>query len=177
VVRKVIDSTIFRVHEVGSAQFSIVMRPRGADWLADDIARLKAKGIGLLVSMLTPDEQDELGLLAEADSSAACEIEYLSLPIPDLGVPADLTAFEATIRKVKHALSAGRSVGVHCRQSIGRSGLFACAVLIATGVPLEQALTTASRGARLVSARDFGSTRMAREERGEIPAARRNGER
>jgi protein-tyrosine phosphatase len=139
------DSGIFRVHEIGAAHFSIVMRPGRDDRLADDIARFKAVGIELLVSMLTPDEQDELGLLAEADSCAVCEIEYLSVPIQDLGIPGDLTAFEASIQTVKHALSHGRSVGVHCRQSIGRSGLFACAVLVAMGLPLEQALTMASR--------------------------------
>jgi len=35
-------------------------RPRGGDWLQDEILALKRSGISILVSLLTPEEEDEL---------------------------------------------------------------------------------------------------------------------
>jgi protein-tyrosine phosphatase len=135
---------MFRVHSVGSASLSIVLRPRGGDWLEDEIRALKTAGVQLLVSMLTPDEQAELDLSAEAACCSALGMEYLSVPIPDLGVPTDSASFENAIKKVISALQRGQSVAVHCRQSIGRSGMFTCAVLVALGLPVEKAIATAS---------------------------------
>jgi protein-tyrosine phosphatase len=48
------------------------------------------------------------------------------------------------MKKVISALQRGQSVAVHCRQSIGRSGMFTCAVLVALGLPVENAIATAS---------------------------------
>jgi protein-tyrosine phosphatase len=36
-------------------------------------------------------------------------------------------------------------VAVHCRQSIGRSGLIACGILVASGVDVATAIATASQ--------------------------------
>jgi protein-tyrosine phosphatase len=135
---------VFLVHSVGPASLSVVLRPRGGDWLADDIGALKAAGLDLLVSMLTRDEEIELELLGEAERCNAVGISYVSVPIADLGVPVDSTWFEDAVATVIQELQRGRSVGVHCRQSIGRSGLFTCAVLVALGLPLEKAIATAS---------------------------------
>jgi len=137
-------ANIFRVQDFGSACLSIVRRPRGGDWLDDDIRDIKTAGALILVSMLTPDEQSDLQLAAEAECCRAAGIEYLSVPIPDFGVPTDSLPFEKAVARVARALSEDRSVAVHCRQSIGRSGLMACAVLMAMGMPLEKAVTTVS---------------------------------
>jgi protein-tyrosine phosphatase len=42
------------------------------------------------------------------------------------------------------ALELGKTVAVHCRQSIGRAGLVAAGVLIASGVAPDQAIETVS---------------------------------
>ncbi|MGD0220914.1 MAG: hypothetical protein ABSF71_01145 [Terriglobia bacterium] len=47
------------------------------------------------------------------------------------------------LKRVGHlasAIRAGRHVAVHCRQSVGRSGLVAAAVMVALGSPLDAAL-------------------------------------
>ena len=138
------EARIFRVHEFGPACMSVVPGPRGGDWLDDDIRAIKSTGVHLLVSMLTPDEQTEMNLIAEAERCHALGIEYLSVPVPDFGVPSDVAPFEDAVVHVVRTLLRDQSVAVHCRQSIGRSGLFTCAVLVAMGVPLEKAVTTTS---------------------------------
>jgi hypothetical protein len=41
---------------------AIVLRPRGGDWLDDEVDRIKRAGVDVLVSMLQADEAAELGL-------------------------------------------------------------------------------------------------------------------
>jgi hypothetical protein len=138
------EARIFRVQEFGAACMSVVPRPRGGDWLDDEIRAIKRAGVHLLVSMLTPDEQADMSLNAEAECCHAAGLDFLSVPIPDFGVPSDPVPFEDGVVHAVRTLSQGQSVAVHCRQSIGRSGLFTCAVLVAMGMPLEKAVTTAS---------------------------------
>lgn len=138
------EPRIFRLQEFGLACLSIVPRPRAGDWLEGELRAIKRAGVHLLVSMLTQDEQADMNLTAEAECCHAAGMEYLSVPIPDFGVPSDPVPFEDAVAQAVRTLSQGRSVAVHCNQSIGRSGLFACAVLVAMGIPLEKAVTTAS---------------------------------
>ncbi len=49
---------------------AIVPRLRGNDWLEDELVAMKRKGIDVLISLLTLEEQNELGLEAE---QSACE--------------------------------------------------------------------------------------------------------
>jgi protein-tyrosine phosphatase len=45
---------------------------------------------------------------------------------------------------IRDELESGRSVAVHCRQSIGRSGLIAAGVLVICGVPPGNAVDAVS---------------------------------
>jgi hypothetical protein len=71
-------------------RMAIVARPRRGDWLEDDIKRLSSEGIGVLVSMLTPEESSELGLLEEARLCDQCGISFFNLAIADRSVPNEL---------------------------------------------------------------------------------------
>jgi protein-tyrosine phosphatase len=135
---------IFTVYRAGSGSLAIVLRPRGGDWLAEEIQRIAAARVQVLVSFLTRDEQIELDLLHEAECCGAAEIEFVNVPIPDLGVPRDSAICLDAIARVVREISAGKSVAVHCRQSVGRSGLFTCGVLIAMGLPLDEAIAVVS---------------------------------
>jgi hypothetical protein len=57
--------TVYWISAAQPHRVAIVARPRGGDWLEDDIKRLSSEGIGVLVSMLTPEESVELGLSDE----------------------------------------------------------------------------------------------------------------
>lgn len=62
-------------------------RPRGGDWLLDEIKAIRLADVGILVSLLTPDEVMELDLREEAESCRRQEVIYLSFPIPDRKTP------------------------------------------------------------------------------------------
>jgi len=108
------------------------------------VQELRQEGVDVLVSALTMDEQQELGLQAESQACAANGIEFVNLPVPDLGVPQDSAAFLTVVGRLAVAIQAGEHVAVHCRQSVGRSGLVAAGILIVLGSSLEAALRAVS---------------------------------
>ena len=61
-------------------RLAIVPRPRGNDWLEDEVTHMKRAGVDVLVSMLQPDEATELGLSAEAK---LCSGRYPVPVLPD----------------------------------------------------------------------------------------------
>ena len=143
--------TIFRIPVGIPGALAITPRPRGGDWLDDDIAALAAQGVAVLVSLLRADEQVELALENEAAACQAHGVEFLALPVEDLGAPSDSAAFVKAVRGLASLIRSGTSVAVHCRQSVGRSGLLAVAIAVAVGVPLESAIqeVSAARGVQV----------------------------
>lgn len=121
-------------------RLAIAARPRGGDWLADEIDGWERAGIGMVVSLLTPDEESELGLAGEAVECDVRGVRFVSLPVPDRSIPADRPAFDNAVKDVVSALDAGLRVATHCRQGIGRSALFSAAVLKAMGFTTEDAV-------------------------------------
>jgi hypothetical protein len=103
-------------------RLAIVPRPRGHDWLLDDLRGLRARGIDTLVSLLTQEESYELGLSEEARYCREVAINFLVFPIPDRSVPSSVADFSKFATVVESELKNGRSVGIHCRAGIGRSG-------------------------------------------------------
>ena len=74
-------------------------------------------------------------------------IAVLRHPIPDLGVPADRTAFRATLDAVIEHLRRGQSVAVACRGGLGRTGTAVACLLRDGGLDAGEAmaLTRATR--------------------------------
>jgi len=136
---------MFRIPLPPPGALCIVRRPRGGDWLDDDIAGLARDGIGVVVSLLCPDEQNELGLEREAEACGRYGIAFMPLPVPDRGSPHDTPAFISDVRRVAKLLRDGASVAVHCRQSVGRSGLLAVSVAVSLGASLDSALDIVSK--------------------------------
>ena len=103
------------------------------------------RGIGVLVSLLREDEQRELRLEDEATACSRCQIDYIAVPVPDLGAPLDSGLFVQTVRGLADRLRDGAHLAVHCRQSVGRSGMLAVSIAITLGSPLDSALDIVSR--------------------------------
>lgn len=51
--------------KIGEKKIGTMARPRGNDWLEDEIMSLKNRGINCLVSLLEKSEEWELGLQNE----------------------------------------------------------------------------------------------------------------
>ena len=126
-----------------SGELFIIARPRGGDWLEDELRELRREGFDAIVSLLTSEETNEMGLLRFAEMSKSQGIDFYEFPIPDLGAPS-LPKTEALLDRIKSDLDAGRQVGIHCRQGIGRSGLMAIGLLMLAGFEPELAIRRVS---------------------------------
>ncbi len=129
-------------------KLALAARPRGGDWLEGELAAWKRSGIDTIVSLLTPDEEQEFALTDEGLQAKAKGITFLSLPIRDRRVPDPGTDLNSTLQRMDAVLSSGRNVLVHCRQGIGRTGLVASSLLINKGMDAESAveLVSTARG-------------------------------
>ena len=135
-------SDVFWIGETGLA---IVMRPRGDDWLRDELSRVKHAGIQTIVSTLEAWEARELGLAHERALAEDLGLQFLAYPIPDRTTPGYREEFDRFVENLAERLRRGEKIGVHCRGCIGRSTVVTASALIRMGWPAEQALHAIER--------------------------------
>jgi len=114
-------------------------RPRGGDWLAIEMERLRGEGADIVASLLTPEEETELDLV---DEGAACEqagLEFRRFAIPDRQTPDHSTSFAAFVRELHGDALRGRAVVAHCRAGIGRSSVLLASMLTLSGYSVQDA--------------------------------------
>jgi len=128
-----IKPDIYWIKGPWSGRLAILARPRGADWLEDEVEAWKDIGVDTVVSLLTQPEEVELSLTEESDLVRRRGLTFISFPIPDYSVPGSQSATRQFIDELKDQLSRGNKVGIHCRQGIGRSSLVAACVLVTLG--------------------------------------------
>src|SRR5947209_6977670 len=85
-------------------RLAIMPRPRGGDWLEDEIRSWLAQGVGAVVSALTAEEITELGLAEEEQLCAANGIAYLAFPIEDRRLPPSSRAVAELIKRLERML-------------------------------------------------------------------------
>jgi protein-tyrosine phosphatase len=129
-------------------RLAVAARPRGGDWLEDEASGWRRAGLDAVVSLLEKEEATQLELAHEGPVAESQGVRFISFPIPDRGVPASMPAALSLLRSIAEALEEGRNVAVHCRQSVGRSGLIAAGVLMTSGIGVEKAIeaVSAARG-------------------------------
>ncbi|HYX22707.1 MAG TPA: dual specificity protein phosphatase family protein [Thermoanaerobaculia bacterium] len=120
-------------------RLGIIPRPRGGDWLADEVRAWRASGLDVVTSLLTPDEVAELELQEEETRAREEGLEFLAFPIPDYGVPQSRRDLAAFASRLENALESGKNVVVHCRQGIGRSSLLIASLLVLAGEEPDEA--------------------------------------
>jgi protein-tyrosine phosphatase len=123
----------------GPGRIAIMPRPRGGDWLEDEVRSWRSAGVDVVLSLLTDDEIADLDLAEEATICQAHDIECLSFPIVDRSVPSSKDAVKELVTGLAKRLAEGKSVAIHCRQGIGRAALIAICVLVATGLDSDAA--------------------------------------
>jgi protein-tyrosine phosphatase len=130
-----------------AGRLAVASRPRGGDWLPEELTRWRQAGLDAVLSLLTPEEEGELDLRDEEPEVKGAGMKFLSLPIPDRQVPGSETELTATIDELDAILSSGKNVAVHCRQGIGRTGLVAACLLMTKGLSSDAAIrrVTAAR--------------------------------
>ena len=132
-------ATVYWIEGPWRSRLAIVPRPRGGDWLEDEVRAWRAAGIDVIVSLLQDEEAEELDIGQEAQRCNENGIEYTAFPVADRGVPESPRTFVELVRGLEGKLAAGKTVALHCRQGVGRSALLAAAVLIAAGLDADSA--------------------------------------
>jgi protein-tyrosine phosphatase len=139
-----VTTDLYWVPTDSPGRLAIMPRPRGGDWLADEVRAWRRAGVDVVASLLTPDEAEDFELAAEADAAQAEGIAFVSLPVPDRELPPSRAAFAELADRLAQDIAAGRTVVVHCRQGIGRAGMLAAAVLIVAGLTADAAVARVS---------------------------------
>jgi protein-tyrosine phosphatase len=122
-----------------SGRLAIMPRPRGGDWLEDEVWSWQADGVDVVVSTLRNDEIAELDLAREEEFCRAQGMEYLAFPIVDRGVPMSAKTAADLVRQLESKVTEGKGVAIHCRQGVGRSALLAACLLALSGMDAETA--------------------------------------
>jgi len=142
---------IFWISADPSVALAIVLRPRGGDWLEDELLRMQRSGIQVLCSMLEMEEADSLGLSDEHALAEQIGLNFFSYPIRDRTTPGDVASFCKFVDGLAKRIRAGERIGIHCRGSIGRASIAAACALIHLGWNPETALAAieAARGCQV----------------------------
>ncbi len=117
-----------------TGRLAIMPRPRGGDWLEDEIASWRRRGIDRVVSTLTGEEIAELDLAGEKEVCTAKGIAFTAFPFQDRGIPPSRKAALGLVRPLEQELASGKKIAIHCRQGVGRSALLAACILAASGI-------------------------------------------
>jgi protein-tyrosine phosphatase len=133
----------YYIKDIAKGGLAIMPKPRGKDWLEDEIKGLKNLGYELVVSFLEKSEEIELQLTEERSFCEQSDIEFVSFPIPDRGVPDD-KEFLNLVSKLYQKIFQGKKAILHCWGGIGRAGITASSILIKHGLTGEEAFQKVS---------------------------------
>jgi hypothetical protein len=92
-------------------RLAISARPRGGDWLEDELMSWRAAGVTKVVSLLTPDEEEALGLEREKEASLDAGLSFVSFPIVDRSVPSSDEKATRLIEELDSDLTPRRTRG------------------------------------------------------------------
>lgn len=145
----------YPIERRGPGSLSVMPRPRGGDWLADEMRELCGAGIGVVVSLLTPTDIQQLELDDEAEACERAGMRLIAFPIPDRGLPTVDAEADRLVGEVADLVRNGEHVAIHCRMGIGRTGMISAATLVALGQTPEEAIAAvaAARGYRVPETR------------------------
>jgi protein-tyrosine phosphatase len=137
-------TTVYWVPRTGPGKLGLMQRPEGGSSLVAAIQSLHEQRVDVLLSALTDWEMEELELNEQAACCETAGIAFWRYPIFDREIPA-LDASLELLERIQSELEKGKSVVVHCRIGIGRSGILAAGTLIVEGERPAVAINRVSR--------------------------------
>src|SRR5271169_6838477 len=100
-------TALYWIPGLDAGRIAIMPRPRGGDWLEDEVRSWRSAGVDVVLSLLSGDEIADLELAEEANWCRACDIEYLSFPIVDRSVPSSKEAAKELVTGLAKRLAEG----------------------------------------------------------------------
>jgi len=134
-----LKTEIYWIKTAGPGKLAVMPRPRGGDWLEEEIWSLKQEGVDILVSMLTREEEEMLGLDSEGKLARAHGLEFISHPIADRDIPTSPRETWKLARSLAGQFADGKRIAVHCRMGIGRSPLLLACIMVSRGADPAEA--------------------------------------
>lgn len=131
---------LFTIDQPGPGTLSTMAKPRGGEWLVDEMTALRIAGVDILVSALTTAELHEIDLTDEPQAAHDAGLQFISIPILDRGTP-DPAVVLPHLQRLADRLGVGDHIVTHCRFGIGRASLLAASVLVLNGMPPDDAWT------------------------------------
>ncbi|WP_276481864.1 hypothetical protein [Paraflavitalea pollutisoli] len=128
-----------------NTRLGIMARPRGGEWLAEEMEQFRKQGVQIIVSLLEPAEIRGLGLLREEALSTAASIRYINYPIPYRGLPNSIEKTRILIDELTEQFHNGATIVIHCRMGIGRSSIIAGCVLLQLGYSRKELIGDISK--------------------------------
>ena len=134
-----IKPSIYIVEPIGSGFVAVMARPAPGEWLAEELEAIAEFGIHRVVSLLELNESEELGLGGEADTCKTCDMDFVSYPIADRGLPKSISNFSEFTHMLYETTGRGINTVIHCRAGIGRIGIVTAGVLLQAGFEPDNA--------------------------------------
>ena len=112
--------------------------------LIDDVESIRAWGASVVVTLLVEHELNVLGVKELGKQVVAMNMIWMHLPIRNMGVPDEAASdkWRRVISCLCDLLRKGQRVVIHCKEGIGRAGLFVASLLVSLGMPVEEAMRT-----------------------------------
>lgn len=116
----------------------IMPRPLGGDDLMEEIEHWKKLGVSTIVSFLTDEENEELGLEYERMDCRREGFDFIKFPIEDRQVPDSYLKMKELVGILSDKIKNQQKILMHCRGGIGRVSITTASVLATNGLTVQQ---------------------------------------
>ena len=109
--------------------FGIMSRPLGGDDLMEEIEYWKKLEVNTIVSFLTDEENEELGLEYERIDCKREGFDFIKFPIEDRQVPDSYLKTRDLVNNLVDKINRNNRILMHCRGGMGRVSIISASVL------------------------------------------------
>ena len=109
--------------------FGIMSRPLGGDDLMEEIEYWKKLEVNTIVSFLTDEENEELGLEYERIDCKREGFDFIKFPIEDRQIPDSYLKTRDLVNNLVDKINQNNRILMHCRGGMGRVSIISASVL------------------------------------------------
>lgn len=131
---------LYRLDLGHNAYLYFSSRPRGDDWLEDELKSYHMIGLEHVISLLTDSEMKYYGLIREGVILSDLGIQFTRFPVPDFSVPEEEGDFLSLGLDLYERAKEGEKILIHCAGGVGRSSLLCSVILHFAGFSAEESL-------------------------------------
>lgn len=124
----------------------IMPRPLGGDYLMEEIKYWKKLEVNTVVSFLTDEENEELGLEYERMDCRKEGFDFIKFPIENHQVPDSYLKTKELVNSLIDKINQNNKILMHCRGGIGRVSIISASILsILQNVSVKQSFENISK--------------------------------